>query len=115
MKFESGQKVKCIDDVFAYGDKIYQNKPKAGRIYTVREIVGMERNDGYDWYITLMEIYNTSVSYKEPHFAARRFELVESPTKTLGECWEIADLDDLAPPQAKALQFITLARENGHL
>lgn len=115
MKFESGQKVRCIDDVFAYGDKIYLNKPKAGQIYTVRDVSGMERNNGHDWYVTLQEIYNPALPHGEPSFAARRFELVETPTKTLAQCWEITDLDDLAPPQAKAIQFITLARDNGHL
>lgn len=115
MKFEPGQKVKCIDDVFAYGDKIYPNKPKAGQIYTVRTVEGMERNNGHDWYLTLHELYNPALPHGEPSFAARRFELVETKTKTLGECWEIADLDDLSPPQAKALQFIELARQNGHL
>jgi hypothetical protein len=115
MKFEPGQKIKCIDDVFAYGDKIYLNKPKAGEIYTVRTVSGMERNDGHDWYVTLDEVHNPPRLYGEPRFSARRFELVETPTKTLGECWEIADIDDLAPPIAKALQFIKLARDNGLL
>lgn len=111
MKFEPGQKVKCIDDVFAYGDKIYPNKPKAGQIYTVRKVEGMERNNGNDWYISLVELRNPPQGIYEPQFSARRFELVETPAKTLAQCWEIADIDDLAPPQAKALQFIELARD----
>lgn len=115
MKFEPGQKVKCVDDVFAYGDKIYQNKPKAGQIYTVRSISHIEYNNGHRQVITLAEIRNAMLEVEEPGFSATRFELVVTPTKTLGECWDIADLDDLSPPQAKALQFIALARDNGHL
>lgn len=115
MKFETGQKVRCVDDVFAYGDKIYPNKPKAGQIYTVRAVSGMERNDGYDWYVKLDEVHNPPRLYGEPQFSARRFELVETPSKTLAQCWEIADIDDLAPPHAKALQFIQLAKDNNLL
>lgn len=115
MKFETGQLVKCVDDVFAYGDKIYANKPKSGQIITVRTTTYMERNDGYDQYLYFDEIINPPINGYEPAFAARRFDLVETPTKTLAQCWQIADLDDLAPPQAKALQFIQLARDNGHL
>lgn len=114
MKFEPGQKVRCIDDVFAYADKIYQNKPKVGRIYTVRSICHIEYNNGHRQVITLEEIRNAMLEVEEPGFSATRFELVSMQTKTLGECWEIADLDDLAPPQAKALQFLKLARQNGH-
>lgn len=112
MKFEPGQKVKCVDDVFAYGDKIYPNKPKAGRIYTVRSISHMEYNNGHRQVITLKEIRNAMLEVEEPGFSAMRFELAETPTKTLAQCWKIADLDDLAPPQAKSLQFIALAKQN---
>jgi hypothetical protein len=74
--FEPGQKVVCVDDVFPVGIRDFYNAlPRAGKTYTVRDIV-----PGQDWKLNgqpavyLVELENRPNEHGiEPGFACRRF------------------------------------------
>lgn len=78
--FEPGQKVVCTDDVFPVWIRdIYNALPRAGKTYTVRDIV-----PGQDWtlkgqpVVYLVELENRPNEHNiEPGFACRRFAEAE--------------------------------------
>jgi hypothetical protein len=78
--FEPGQKVVCINDVFPVGIRDFYNAlPRAGKTYTVRDIV-----PGQDWKLNgqpavyLVELENRPNEHGiEPGFACHRFAEAE--------------------------------------
>jgi hypothetical protein len=89
--FYVGQKVVCVNDHFE-NEHREETLPKAGHIYTVREIEGFEGDDNAS--ILVKEIYNQKrmrvgkaglyPAMTELHFYVWRFKpLEDTPTKSV--------------------------------
>jgi hypothetical protein len=87
MAFRVGQEIICIDDSYHSGWRYVPNKPVAGQIYIVREIViGWWQNDE-DVGLRLEEIINEPIDWRGGHseacFGTWRFRpLTETKSKT---------------------------------
>jgi hypothetical protein len=92
-----GQKIVCVNDVFTHLNTLihFQNLPKYGVTYTVRELTYVQTNNTYR--VLLEEIHNKKIYIEvlmgkvEPGFDSKRFvpldewELMESEVNKLIE------------------------------